>query len=299
MDFRQLEVFAAVVELSSFSRAGERLYLSQPTVSAHVSSLEKELGVPLIIRNTREIYPSEAGQKLYDYAVKLLRLREEAMEQVGAHGQPQHGIIDIAASSIPAKHILPALISGFREQYPGVTINVIPCDSSRVHMVLAEGKAKVGFGGAMMDTDQCSHSPIAKDRLVIITPDNDHFRKLANDKNSFASLLKEPFIMRPVGSGTRYEFEQYLQRQGHRIPLTVVAEMADTEAIKNSVSANMGVAAISARAAEDAVNYGKLLIFPLPGNAERDLYLIRRKKDRLAERERMFCAYVLSQVGKL
>ena len=77
MDFRQLEVFAAVIELSSFSRAGERLYLSQPTVSAHVSSLEKELGVPLIIRNTREIYPSEAGQKLYDYAVKLLRLRDE------------------------------------------------------------------------------------------------------------------------------------------------------------------------------------------------------------------------------
>ena len=92
MDFRQLEVFVAVVDLSSFSKAGEKLYLSQPTVSAHIIALEKELDVPLIIRNTREIYPSEEGQKLYDYAIRLLRLRDEALEQICAHGQTLHGV---------------------------------------------------------------------------------------------------------------------------------------------------------------------------------------------------------------
>ena len=299
MDFRQLEVFAAVVELSSFSRAGNKLYLSQPTVSAHITALEKELGVPLIIRSTREIYPSEAGKKLYDYTVRLLRLREEAIEQVGFDGQPQHGVIDIAASTIPAKHLLPSLISGFHDIYPGITFNIIPCDSSQVCDVLAEGKAKIGFGGAIINSDQCRHYPIAKDQLVLITPVAEHFRDLLKKKDAFAALMKEPFIMRPIGSGTRYEFEQYLNRRNYRGQLDIVAEMEDTEAIKNSVEAGMGIAAISERAAEDAVRFGRLLSFPLPEGGERDLYLIRRKKDRLAERERLFCAYILDNVGKL
>ena len=299
MDFRQLEVFVAVVDLSSFSKAGEKLYLSQPTVSAHIIALEKELDVPLIIRNTREIYPSEEGQKLYDYAIRLLRLRDEALEQICAHGQTLHGVIDIAASTIPAKHLLPGLISGFRESNPGITFNIIPCDSSRVGNMLAEGKAKIGFSGAVINSELCRHYPIAKDQLVLITPNNQRFQQIISGKDAFDKQMKEPFIMRPVGSGTRYEFEQYLQQRKYNEPINIAAEMADTEAIKNSVEAGMGVAVISERAAEDAVRFGLLLSYPLPEGGERSLYLINRKKDRLSERERIFCSYVLSHANKL
>jgi len=299
MDFRQLEVFTAVVELNSFSRASEKLYLSQPTVSAHVLSLEKELGVPLIIRTTREIYPSEHGQKLYEYAIQLLKMREEAVEQVGAKTKARQGVIDIAASTIPAKHILPELISGFRQRHPAITFNIIPCDSSRVCDMLTEGKAKIGFGGAVINSELCRHYAIAKDKLVMITPDNDHYRNLENDKNSFAALMKEPFIMRPSGSGTRHEFEQYLLHINYHEQLDIAAEMEDTEAIKNSVEAGMGISVISARAAQDAARFGRLKVFPLPGGGERDLYLIRRKKDRLAERERLFCTYVLENASEI
>lgn len=299
MDFRQLEAYMAVVELSSFSRAAEKLYLSQPTVSSHISSLEKELAVPLLIRNTREVYPSEAGQKLYEYAVRLLRLRDETIEEVGIKDALQRGVINIAASTIPAKHILPALISGFRKAHPGISFNIIPCDSGTVCSTLVSQEAKIGFGGAALSREFCKHNPIAKDKLMLITPNNEKYTKMANDCSSFDLLLREPFILRSAGSGTRYEFEQYLTRRNFKGNLNVVAEMADTEAIKNSVAAGMGISVISERAAADAARFGLLQSFPLPGGGERILYLIRRKKDRLSEKERMFCAYVLAQAEKL
>lgn len=295
MDFRQLEVFMAVVELSSFSRAGEKLYLSQPTVSAHINSLEKELNTALLIRNTREVYASEAGQLLYSYAAKMLNLRDEAIEAVGDRRGLEKGTINIAASSIPANYLLPTIISGFRREFPNISFNIIPCDSARVCETISEGHAKLGIGGAKMNKDSFHHYAISTDKLVLISPDNDYFRAKKQSEETFSELLREPFICRPQGSGTRYEFEQYLARQGYKTALNVVAEMADTEAIKNSVAQGMGVAVISERAAAEAERFGQLRVFPLPGDSERYLYLVRRKRDRLSERERVFYGYVLSK----
>ncbi|NLF80128.1 MAG: LysR family transcriptional regulator [Clostridia bacterium] len=304
MDFRQLEVFMAVVELSSFSRAGEKLFLSQPTVSSHISALEKELQTPLLIRSTREVYPSEAGQRLYEYATRLLRLREEAVEAVSGKDALKQGMINVAASTIPAKHLLPELISGFLREHQGMRFNIIPCDSSMVNQALISGEAKIGISGTMIGSELCRHYPIARDKLVLITPDQERFAQIALQEDYFSALIKEPFIMRPTGSGTRYEFEQYLSRRGFHSPIHIVAEMADTEAIKNSVAAGLGISVISERAAAEAAQLGLLRIFPLPydletpGGGERFLYLLRRKKDRLSERERMFFAYVLSRAEK-
>ncbi len=293
MDFRQLEVFIAVVELSSFSKAGEQLYLSQPTVSAHISALEKELSVPLLIRNTREVYTSEAGQQLYDYACRLIRLRDEAIEAVSNKTEQEKGIINIAASTIPAKHILPSLISTFCRTHPSISFNIIPCDSSTVYAALDRGEVKIGFGGTAVNMDLYRHYPIATDKLVIITPNNEHFEQIARLDNPLDELLKEPFICRSSGSGTRHEFERYLTEHHFAGKLNIVAEMHDTEGIKNSVVQGLGISAISERAAEDMVRFKLLKAFSLPGGGERLLYLIRQKKDRLTERERLFCNFVL------
>ncbi len=293
MDFRQLEVFIAVVELSSFSKAGEQLYLSQPTVSAHISALEKELAVPLLIRNTREVYTSEAGQQLYDYACRLIRLRDEAIEAVSNKAEQEKGIISIAASTIPTKYILPSLISAFCRNHPSISFNIIPCDSSTVYTAIEKGEVKIGFGGTAVNMDLYRHYPIATDKLVIITPNNEHFQSIAQLSNPLNELLKEPFICRASGSGTRHEFERYLAEHHFNSKLNVVAEMHDTEGIKNSVVQGLGIAAISERAAEDMVRFKLLKEFTLPNGGERFLYLIRQKKDRLNERERLFCNFVL------
>ena len=298
MDIRQLEIFVAVVENLSFSKAAQKIYLTQPTISAHIASLEKELAVPLLIRNTRELYPSEAGQKLYEYAVKILRLREEALAEVGNKNNNERGVINIAASTIPSKHLLPALIAGFRKDHPAISFQIIHCDSGDICRVLSNQQAHIGFGGAVINSEYCSYQAIADDKLVIITPDNEHFSRLAGDSSAFTKLMQEPFILRSIGSGTRYEFEQYLLRHNHHLPLTIVAEMTDTEAIKNSVTAGMGISVISDLAAADGAKFGQLRVFPLPDGGDRQLYLIKRKKSHLNEIERKFYAYVLEKSKK-
>ena len=82
MDIKQLEAFALVVENNSFSKTAAQLHLTQPTISAHIASLEKELKLQLIARTTKEIYPSDAGKLLYEYAKKILDLRAAALQAV-------------------------------------------------------------------------------------------------------------------------------------------------------------------------------------------------------------------------
>lgn len=132
MDFKQLEAFSAVVSLGSFSRAGERLFLTQPTISAHIRSLERELGVQLVVRTTKEVYPSEEGKRLYAYAQKLLRLRDDAIAAVTSSAPPVGGIVTVAASSIPAQYVLPGAAAAFGRTHPDAAVRSLRCDSAAV-----------------------------------------------------------------------------------------------------------------------------------------------------------------------
>ena len=120
MDIKQLEAFVYVVETGSFSRAGELLHLTQPTISAHVAALEQELRIKLILRTTKETCPSEAGRLLYDYAKKILQTREEAVEAISGFSRNMTGTVTVAASSIPGQYFLPKLLQSFREKYPDI-----------------------------------------------------------------------------------------------------------------------------------------------------------------------------------
>lgn len=104
MDFKQLEAFTAVVDYGSFSEAARRLYLTQPTISAHIRALENELKVKLIIRTTKKLTITTKGYQLYDSAVRILHIRNNLMEDFT--GSKKH-IIDLSASTIPSSYLLP------------------------------------------------------------------------------------------------------------------------------------------------------------------------------------------------
>ena len=104
MDFKQLEAFTAVVDYGGFSEAARRLYLTQPTISAHIRALENELKVKLIIRTTKKLTITTKGYQLYDSAVRILHIRNNLMEDFT--GSKKH-IIDLSASTIPSSYLLP------------------------------------------------------------------------------------------------------------------------------------------------------------------------------------------------
>ena len=110
MEFKQLEAFVAVVDYGSFSEAARRLYLTQPTISAHISSLEKELNARFFVRNTKEVKLSDDGKELYRYARQMIDLQKKIEERFETGKSESKHLITIAASTIQAQYLLPEIL---------------------------------------------------------------------------------------------------------------------------------------------------------------------------------------------
>ena len=280
------------METDSFTRAGERLFLTQPTVTAHIKALEEAVGRQLLIRSTRGMQITEAGSRVYDYAVSTLRQRDRLLAELGCRGSDTVGI-GIAASSVPALYLLPELLAGFRRQRPLAEFSVTTCDSAEVERRVREQRADIGLCGSRTPDSDCEYRPVAVDRLVVITPPIPPFSTLDPDEPfPLSLLLKEPMIAREVGSGTRREFEAWLRLCAPTAQPSVMVVMEDTLPIKKAVAAGMGIAVVSERAAADSAQSGQLLSFSLKGAAERGIYLVRHKSSRLAGLPREFFQYV-------
>ena len=295
MNLKQLEAFVQVAEGGSFSKAAKDLFLTQPTVSAHISSLEKELNVRLFIRNTKEVNLSDDGKELYKYAKQMIELQKKIEERFSAKKEAGKHCISIAASTIPAQYLLPKVLLRFNEKFPDEQLKIMETDSSQVVTQVVDHMVDIGFTGTVLEKKHCKYLPFYKDELVIVTPVTDKYLKLQDsDNDDITWLTKEAVIMREEGSGTRKEAEKQLLNAGIQPEnLNVIASIANQETIKKSVAQGMGVSVISRLAAKDEVESGKILAFPIPGaNEGRDINLVYNKNYELSRSAERFIKVV-------
>lgn len=277
MNLKQLEAFVQVSESGSFSKAAKELFLTQPTISAHISSLEKELNVRLFIRNTKEVSLSDDGKDLYRYAKQITDLEKAIEERFYMDSDDGKHVITIAASTIPAQYLLPKVLMCYRERYPKEQIKIMETDSSEVVTQVVDHMVDVGFTGTVLEKKHCKYIPFYKDELAVITPDTPEYRILKEQNRDDIDWIKrKPLILRDEGSGTRKEAEKQLKNAGISMEtLDIVASIANQETIKKSVKQGMGITVLSRLAAEDEDG---LLIFPIPGADEgRDINLVYNK----------------------
>ena len=277
MNLKQLEAFVQVSESGSFSKAAKELFLTQPTISAHISSLEKELNVRLFIRNTKEVSLSDDGKDLYRYAKQITDLEKAIEERFYMDSDDGKHFITIAASTIPAQYLLPKILMCYRERYPKEQIKIMETDSSEVVTQVVDHMVDVGFTGTVLEKKNCKYIPFYKDELAVITPDTPEYRILKEQNRDDIDWIKrKPLILREEGSGTRKEAEKQLKSAGISMEtLDIVASIANQETIKKSVKQGMGITVLSRLAAEDEDG---LLIFPIPGADEgRDINLVYNK----------------------
>ena len=277
MNLKQLEAFVQVSESGSFSKAAKELFLTQPTISAHISSLEKELNVRLFIRNTKEVSLSDDGKDLYRYAKQITDLEKAIEERFYMDSDDGKHFITIAASTIPAQYLLPKVLMCYRERYPKEQIKIMETDSSEVVKQVVDHMVDVGFTGTVLEKKHCKYIPFYKDELAVITPDTPEYRILKEQNRDDIDWIKrKPLILREEGSGTRKEAEKQLKNAGISMEdLDIVASIANQETIKKSVKQGMGITVLSRLAAEDEDG---LLIFPIPGADEgRDINLVYNK----------------------
>ena len=277
MNLKQLEAFVQVSESGSFSKAAKELFLTQPTISAHISSLEKELNVRLFIRNTKEVSLSDDGKDLYRYAKQITDLEKAIEERFYMDSDDGKHFITIAASTIPAQYLLPKVLMCYRERYPKEQIKIMETDSSEVVTQVVDHMVDVGFTGTVLEKKHCKYIPFYKDELAVITPDTPEYRILKEqNRDDINWIRRKPLILREEGSGTRKEAEKQLKNAGISMEtLDIVASIANQETIKKSVKQGMGITVLSRLAAEDEEG---LLIFPIPGADEgRDINLVYNK----------------------
>lgn len=295
MNLKQLEAFVQVAEGGSFSKAAKELFLTQPTISSHISSLERELNARLFVRNTKEVSLSEDGIKLYKYAKQMLDLQREIEVTFGMDEEGESHAVTIAAYTIPAQYLLPEVLTRFSERYPQEQIRIQETDSSKVVMQIVDHRVDIGFTGTVLEKKHCKYIPFYKDELVIITPNTPKYQELAQgNKEDISWIKKEHVIMREEGSGTRKEAELQLKGAGVKFAgLDIIASIENQETIKKSVRQGMGISVLSKLATADEVANGEILAFSIPNSDEgRDINLVYNKNYQMTRSAERFIKVV-------
>lgn len=282
ISLKQLEVFEAVAQHGSFTVAAEKLYLSQSTISSHVSLLEQALGVQLFLRASRKkVELTEEGRRLLSHTRSILNQCRELVEDVTSHRAEE---LRIGASSVPAECILPGIVADFMQQERGCCCVVKKGDSAKVHAMLLKDEVQIGFVGMVMDRQNLVYEPVAEDRLVLVTANTPRYEAMQRRGLTGEDLLGEPMVLREHGSGTLSVLDRYLNERGMEVgDLRVVGRMESPEAIINAVAAGMGVSVLSHRAVEKRVAAGELLQFSLGGDMmSRKLYLVYKSRPKVS-----------------
>ena len=291
MEFKQLEAFVAVVDYGSFSEAARKLYLTQPTISAHVRSLEEELHTRLILRTTKKTTITTRGYQLYDSAVRMLEIRNNLLENFT--GVQKH-MIDLAASTIPSSYLLPEILAAFGKTHPDIYFHSIQADSAESINRVLDGTVDLALVGQNTRDETCVFLPFCQDELVIATPITNHYLGLQNKSVTFEDFIKDPIIIREKGSGTKKEMDLFLEQIGVTpSDLNVIARMNDLEGIKKSIVNGLGISILSTRSAIDLQKTKQILLFPLEESAhKRTFYIVYSKNRILKPHVRQFIRFV-------
>lgn len=298
MEFKQLQSFVAVVDYQSFTKAAEKLFISQPTVSAHITSLEEELNKRLILRTTKSISLTPKGKEVYEYATKILDLRKRMVDTCLVQSG---SIIHIGASTIPSAYILPGLLSEFGELMSETYFSIHQNDSQGIIDGLKEGLFDIGMIGMDPQDEDIEAIPFCQDSMIIITPVNDHFLEMKyNEETSIRDLLKEPLIMRESGSGSKKTADMFLEKLGITdSDINVIARINDQEAIKNMVAGGLGISIVSELAVKNFLSEKRVLGFPLDKKySGRQIYLIHRKGYMLNPSLQNFFKFIKTKYSK-
>jgi len=297
MDLWQLNIFCKVVEHKSFSKAAGVVHLSQPTVSSHIKDLESHFGCRLIDRLSKEAVPTKAGMLLYDYARRILALKDEAETALADFMGKIRGRLTVGGSTIPGGYILPPIIGRFFRAYPDVQVALVNGDTEKIIHDVREGFVEMGIVGARTSDRKIAQERLLEDEMRLVVPAG---HRWAGQKTvRIEELLAEPFILREDGSGTRKSIRQSLAGSGYRLEdMKVIAEMGSTQAVIQAIRSGMGVSILSLIAVEERIETGAFAAMKIEGlNLRRRFYLTRHRHRSLSPLCLAFIEFIKAHCG--
>ncbi len=298
MDFDQIRVFLNVASLKSFSETGEKMFISQPSVSVRIKALEEELGVVLFDRSkAREPSLTEAGRIYLDYAQAFVNLEEESREKLSRQIEEAVGSVNIGASTVPGTYLLPSLLARFREYTSKQEFNINILDTSAVLEGVLNYSYDLGFVGLTKPDERFVFIPLLEDEIVLCTPKGLFLSSRFPDGVPMELCFSHYLLMREKGSATRQLFEKALVKNCLSVDkFKGVTYLNSLEGIKQGVKHNLGVAFVSKLSVQDMADTGAVDIFPVKElNLRRLLYLVYHHSRILGGAARRFKDFTIAE----
>jgi DNA-binding transcriptional LysR family regulator len=273
MDFDQLTTFVQVAKLKSFSKAGQKVFRSQSAVSAQIRQLEQAYKAKLLDRSAKSVELTPAGEVLFEYAERLLRLRDESMQIVADRGSVVQGPVTFGANEATCLYLLPDILSEFKRRYPLVHISIYRNFSHKILQRLEEGSLDLGIVTLPLKSPNLKMHVINRDRL----------RFMVSSKNPLAQrshvtleeIVSAPLIFPKTGY-TRQVLDKLFRP--HRSRLQIAMELPSVGMIKTFVAADVGISIISESFARDQVKSGEVKLLNVEGvDLWRELALVYRR----------------------
>ncbi|MEJ2361376.1 MAG: LysR family transcriptional regulator [Gammaproteobacteria bacterium] len=295
LTFRQLEILEAVARCGSFSAASEELHLTQPAVSMQIKQLESMLDVPLFEQIGKRIYLTQAGRETLRTSqtihAELTNLEQTLASLKGLAG----GTLTVAAAST-ASYFTARIVAKFREIYPDVHVCLNVVNRETLLKQLDENSIDMAFMGQPPEGHDLLAKPFMDNPLVVIAAPNHPLAK--QKKIPLERLLKESYVGRELGSGTRMAVEKFFEEHG--LTLKADMEMNKNEAIKQAVLAGLGLGVVSLHTVQAELTANALCNldvqdFPI----RRQWFLVQRSGKRLSPAADVFAKFVLSEAERI
>lgn len=277
----QLRIFLTVTHYRNYTHAAEELYLSQPSVSAQVHELERLVGLPLFEQVGKRLVLTQAGQILEEHARKILGAVELAVDTLNRLRKLEAGHLRVAASTTVGTYLLPKVLGTFHARYPQVELTLDLKNSEEVCEEVRMGYIELGVIESSEGevSDELELTPYREDELVVIVPPWHPWAGAG--KIPLHALSQTILLWREPGSGTRRIAELALRQAGLQLPVTM--EFGSTEAIKQAVAANVGIALVSQIAVGAEVTAGLLATVQIADmKLQRTFHLVQRRGRQLS-----------------
>ncbi|HSP34460.1 MAG TPA: LysR family transcriptional regulator [Thermoanaerobaculia bacterium] len=240
MDVRQLEMFRAVAEEGTFTRAAERLHVSQSAVSRQLQLLEEELRTLLFHRTGRGVTLTDSGQLLLTTANRINRDMQDVVSQISQTEQLQRGVLRLGAGMTVCLYVFPKLLKKFRGLYKNLDLRVAAGTADEILRLLRTNELDLALLTLPIVAEDLEIRPVLKEEMVVVGAKG---HPLTRERHvDPQQLRKHPMVLFESGSNTRHVLDEFFREQ--QIPVNVVMETENVEIIKAMVAAGLGVTVI-------------------------------------------------------
>ena len=278
MDFDQLETFLEVARLSSFSRAAERRFRTQPAISSQIRALEEEVGAKLLDRSGGRVAVTGPGKVFQKYAEDVLEQRRVMLVSLAEMHRVPRGELVVSANEGTCLHILPEVFAEFKRQYPSVAVSVKRLEHNKILEAIIENSCDFGVVSMPVPDKRLTVVPIHRDELIVITPPQHPLA--GQNKASVAEVVEYPLLLPKVGR-TRDALETLFHER--KLKPRISMELDSSELLKRFVAADVGIGFIPrSHVAEDLQANALAALTLADASIQRDLALVFRKDKALS-----------------